>query len=99
MSKKSKSNVKAQTKTVYLVASGDLRASANQVCEKAQAELEEKSAVVEEEQRKVEAGRHRLECEVERHGRRRGFAIAGACREQQHGKGQEMVESRGVRAH
>jgi len=50
MSKKSKSNVKAQAKTVYLVASGDLRASANQVCEKAQAELEEKvSAAIKEE--------------------------------------------------
>jgi len=42
MSKKSKSKGKAKEKIVYLVASGDLRLSANQVCQKAQAELEEK---------------------------------------------------------
>ncbi len=44
MTKKSKPTVKAKSKakTLYLVASGDLRLSANQTCQQAQADLEEK---------------------------------------------------------
>jgi hypothetical protein len=52
MSKKKKSKLSDQT--IYLVASGDLRASANQVCQQAQAELEEKvTAAIEAEGFKV----------------------------------------------
>jgi hypothetical protein len=55
MSKKSLKKAKPSSKTVYLVASGDLRISANQVCQKAQAELEEKvTAAIEKEGFKVQ---------------------------------------------
>jgi hypothetical protein len=55
MSKKNKA--KSSSKIVYLVASGDLRISANQVCQKAQAELEEKiTAAIETEGFKVKRG-------------------------------------------
>ena len=56
MTKKTKSNAKAKShgKTIYLVASGDLRLSANQVCQPAQTELEKKvTACIEAEGFKV----------------------------------------------
>jgi len=59
MTKKSKTNVKTKSKakTIYLVASGDLRLSANQVCQQAQAELEEKvTAAIEAEGFSVKRG-------------------------------------------
>jgi hypothetical protein len=59
MKKNSKSPVKAKApvKTIYLVASGDLRLSANQTCQPAQAELEEKlTAAIEAEEFQVQRG-------------------------------------------